>query len=232
MVSLSNVEAIQKERVASGTKTWSSTTPRLLAVNSYAAKKLLDTIGWLRNDYPENRHEQGGLLIGIEVTDAEGNPVRAEVTDILAANAAVRFPGYIEWSGMEGIRLQREFFEKQEKLAKINPELAALLKIIGWWHTHPNDLPVFMSETDMQTQREQFFKPNQYSLVLNPQRGIWRAFAGCNAEEVPSIMLLDTENNDPPKTLFWKKDRQEVMDRKQKMQQARCKKKRKHKKRK
>ena len=193
MVSLSNMEAIQKKRVASGTKTWSSTTPRLLVVSSYASKKLLYTIGWLRDDYPENHREQGGLLIGYEIMDAEGNPIRAEVTDILVAKADIRSPGYIEWSGMEDIRLQRQFFEKQEELSKTNPELADALKIIGWWHTHPNYLPVFMSETDMETQRLKFSKPNQYSLVLNPHRGIFRAFAGCNAEEVPVIMLLEHE---------------------------------------
>ena len=193
MVILSNMEAIQQKRVASGTKTWVSSTPRLLVVNSHASKELFDTIGWLRDDYPENHCEQGGLLIGYEITDAEGNPIRAEVTGILVAKADIRSPGYIEWSGMEDIRLQRQFFEKKEKQAKIDPELAARLKILGWFHTHTFRTPVFMSETDMGTQRLKFSKPNQYSLVLNPHRGIFRVFAGCNAEEVPVIMLLEHE---------------------------------------
>lgn len=186
-----NIEKKRKKRCASGTDHWISTTPRLLVFNPHASKRIREYIGWLRTDFPENRREQGGLLIGKYTADEEGNPYQAEVMDVLLAKTEHRFPGYIEWDAMEGIRLQQEFFKLKEDLETEKPEEAENLKIIGWWHTHPNKLPVWMSATDMETQRLEYYKPEKYSVVLNPHTGIWRAYAGRDAEEVPAIMLLD-----------------------------------------
>ena len=183
----------QKNRYATGTKQWLSSTPQLLVFSSLATRRIQGYIGWLRDDFPDNRNEQGGLLIGKYIFDDEGNAVQAEVLDVLLACTDCRFPGYIEWSAMEEIRLQRLFFQMKEELERIDPKEAEELKIIGWWHTHPNNLPVWMSETDMETQRLKYFEQNKYSVVLNPHRGIWRAFAGKNAHEVPSVMLLGKE---------------------------------------
>lgn len=96
---------------------------------------------------------------------------------------------------MEEIRLQQTFFQLKEKLAKTDPEGAEQLKVLGWYHTHPNNLDVFLSSTDMETVRLKYYKPEKYSVVLNPHRGIFRAFAGGNAIEVPVIMLLDDRND-------------------------------------
>ncbi len=181
----------KKQKNPDAADRWHSGTPRLLVFTPHASKSLLKHIGWLREDYPENRKEQGGLLVGRYIRDANGNPFQAEVTAILPAQADCRLPGYIEWSAMEEIRLQQQFFQMQDTLAKTNPQEAEELSLLGWWHTHPNGLPVFMSETDMETQRLKYDKPEKYSVVLNPHRGIWRAFSGKNAVEVPSIMLLD-----------------------------------------
>ena len=87
--------------------------------------------------------------------------------------------------------MQREFFRKKDELSLIDHEAGEALARIGWWHTHPNALPVFMSSTDMSTQHLKFFKPHDYSVVLNPHRMIWKAFVGNNAVEVPAIMLID-----------------------------------------
>ena len=54
-------------------------------------------IGWRRDDFPENRKEQGGWLIGRYILDPSGIPVQGEVTDVLEAKTECRFPGYIEW---------------------------------------------------------------------------------------------------------------------------------------
>lgn len=170
---------------------WSSGTPRLLVFTPYASARLCSIIGWLRDDFPENRLEQGGLLVGRYVRGQDGSPIQAEVTDILVAKASTRSPGYIEWDAMEETRLQRLFFEMQDKIAADDPVAAEELMLIGWWHTHPNSLAVFMSNTDMVTQRIKCPKPEKYSVVLNPHMGVWRAFAGIEAEEVPAVMLLD-----------------------------------------
>jgi len=180
---------------ATHTQRWISGTPRLLTYTPAAARRQLEIIGWLRNDFPKNRKEQGGWLIGRNLRDATGHPIQAEVTHVLEARAECRYPGYIEWSALEEIRLQQKFFDMKEKMAINDPKAAEELCVIGWWHTHPNSLPCFMSETDMETQRLKYFKPENYAVVLNPHRGIWRAFSGADSREVAAIMLVDDSNN-------------------------------------
>lgn len=168
-----------------------SNTKNLLLFTSYATKKLRVTIGWNRFDFPRNRVEMGGWLIGNYIRDDSGQIVQAEVTDILLANNCAGTPSYLEWPAIEDIRLQRVFFRMKDELTAQNPSKGENLSRIGWWHTHPNGLPVFMSSTDMETQRIKFFKDHDYSVVLNPHRMIWKAFIGRNADEVPAIMLID-----------------------------------------
>ena len=200
-----------------------SAVPGLLVYTPHAAKEQLKVIGWLRDDFPDNRLEQGGWLVGRYTRDAFGN-VRAEVTEIFTAKTECREPGYIEWSAMEEIRLQRRFFTMQEKLAETDPAGAEELAVIGWWHTHPNNLPVFMSGTDLQTQALK--KPLSFAVVLNPHKGVWRAFVGKDAVEVPAIMMLtDTdapEPNTPPDTETTSQRRADRNNRKQKRHQKRC----------
>lgn len=190
-----DIRNTQRQRAATGTEKWISTSSRMLVYTPYATKKQLEVIGWRRDDFPENRKEQGGWLIGRYILDPSGIPVQGEVTDVLEAKTECRFPGYIEWDAMEEIRLQQTFFQLKEKLAKTDPEGAEQLKMLGWYHTHPNNLDVFLSSTDMETVRLKYYKPEKYSVVLNPHRGIFRAFAGGNAIEVPVIMLLDDRND-------------------------------------
>lgn len=212
-----------------GTQTglWSSFAPRLLLYTSRAARRQRELIGWLRKDFPRNRCEQGGLLIGRHIRDAEGRPFQAEVLEVLEAQAETRTPGYIEWSGMEEIRLQRQFWALKEKLARSDPALAEQLCILGWWHTHPNDLPVFMSSIDREQQALKYPRPEQYAVVLNPCTGIWRAYAGGQAEEVPAVMLLEEAAPAVPglrifkgKPLKIKKPRKRKKRRKQKVKKS------------
>lgn len=191
-----DIRNTERQRAATGTEKWISTSPHMLVYTPYAAKKQMEIIGWNRDDFPENRKEQGGWLIGRYILDPLGIPVQGEVTAVLEAKTECRFPGYIEWDAMEEIRLQRTFFKMREELARTDHAGAEQLKVLGWYHTHPNDLDVFLSSTDMETVRLKYYKPEKYSVVLNPHRGIFRAFAGGNAIEVPVIMLLDSRNED------------------------------------
>ena len=155
-----------------------------------ASAVLLHAIGWGREDYPENRLEQGGRLVGRYIRDADGKINQAEVTHVFVAEASCRLAGYIEWDGLEEIRLQRLFFEIQDKMRVFDPAGAEALVLIGWWHTHPNGLAVFMSGTDMENQKIKCPTRDKYSVVLNPHRMEWRAYAGPDAVEVPAVMLL------------------------------------------
>lgn len=226
------VEYMNKRSNAPATQTehWISSTPHLLVYTPYAAKRQMDIVGWLRYDYPNNRNEQGGWLIGRYLRDAAGHPIQCEVLEVLQAKTECRYPGYIEWSALEEIRLQQEFFDMKEKMAITDPRAAEELSVIGWWHTHPNELPVFMSGTDMETQRLKYFKPEKYAVVLNPHKGIWRAFAGADAREVAAIMLVDdsnTEVDDITEADISGKKRMDRNCRKQNRHQKRCKSKRK-----
>ena len=181
-----------------------SNVQNLLIFSAEAAHKLRALIGWNRFDYPPNRNEMGGWLIGRYIRDDNGQIVQAEVTDILKAESCEGTPTYLEWPAIEDIRLQREFFRIKEELTLNHPEAGEALTRIGWWHTHPNSLPVFMSSTDMSTQHLKYFKPHDYSVVLNPHRLIWRAFVGKDAVEVPAIMLIDSYTPKPKKTVSLK----------------------------
>lgn len=211
-----------RQSPATGTDLWCSCTPGLLVYTPRAARRQLELIGWKRNDFPRNRREQGGLLIGRYARFDHGAPIQAEVTAVLEANAECRSPGYIEWSALEEIRMQREFYRMQDELAKTDPEGAEELTILGWWHTHPNDLPIFMSGTDMETQQLKYNKPEKYAVVLNPHRGIWRAFAGKTAEEVPALMLLE-EGDSVSASASTEKQLIDRNQRKQNLHQKRCK---------
>lgn len=212
------------------TKQWISGTPHLLIYTPAATRRQLEIIGWLRTDFPRNHEEQGGWLIGHYLRDAAGHPIQAEVTHVLEAKTECRYPGYIEWSALEEIRLQQEFFDMKEELASTDSKATEDLCVIGWWHTHPNDLPVFMSGTDMETQRLKYFKPEKYAVVLNPHKGIWRAFAGADAREVAAVMLVNEESTEPNNITKTDSSAKKQMDRycrKQNRYQKRCKSKRK-----
>ncbi len=50
------------------------------------------------------------------------------------------------------------------------------LKIIGWWHSHPN-LGCFLSSTDLLTQKYFFSKEYQVALVIDPFRNEFEFFS-------------------------------------------------------
>lgn len=46
---------------------------------------------------------------------------------------------------------------------------------VGWWHSHP-DFGCFLSETDLITQEEIFYKPYHVALVVDPIRDVFNFF--------------------------------------------------------
>ena len=60
--------------------------------------------------------------------------------------------------------------------------------IVGWYHSHPN-LGVFMSATDMRTQRAFFHHPWCVSIVYDPVRKDIGYFLGVKAEKVQAFMV-------------------------------------------
>jgi JAB1/Mov34/MPN/PAD-1 ubiquitin protease len=141
-----------------------------LYIDTPPMQAIREHICWGRST-PDNRVEQGGLIVG-EIVEGSTRQTTAIVTDILPARgtrgsaAYVRFDHRI-WLGM---------FDEFDRLVQ-SGRITRNRKIIGWYHTHPN-MKVFMSGTDLGTQRSLFAQPWNYALVLNPQQGLCACFRG------------------------------------------------------
>lgn len=145
-----------------------------LFISNYAKDKLYHSLDWgVRT--PRNVVEQGGILLG-KVYCCE-NEVYNSVEDIILADTTGNNV-HVDFSPI----MWREF---QDKLVEINSHRAPndKLRITGWFHTHPNNLSVFMSNVDLETQRSNFNQNWQVSLVMNPHKNAFRSFFGGRALE-------------------------------------------------
>ena len=149
------------------------------------AEEIRAYFGVGRFDYPPNRVEQGGWLVGVYMEDSRTTRVQGLVTHFLPATGCTGTAAYLHWPAMENIRLQRRFAALKEELEEKDPGLARQICLLGWIHSHPNRLPVFLSTTDFENIRDHFNDPHQFSVVLNPQTRECRAFLGPEGREVP-----------------------------------------------
>lgn len=130
--------------------------------------------------------EQGGLLLGHTYYDVQNNLHYGIVTKAILGDLAVGNPAYLEmnhdtWKAM--LDAADNFIDNTD----------TDLQVIGWYHTHPNNLSVFMSGTDMGTQRAFFNKDWQFAIVINPHQQIWRAFFGNQAHECAGYIYSGAE---------------------------------------
>lgn len=145
-----------------------------LIFNKYSIRKLTEALEW--GEYTKkNVVEQGGILLG--TISLYGDEIYCFVEDILLAKTKGR-PAFVEFT-------KDMWNDMQKELSTINEERdeKSKLVIIGWFHTHPNDLGVFMSGTDMETQRLNFPLEWQASLVMNPHKDLLRVFFGRDAKD-------------------------------------------------
>lgn len=154
---------------------------RRLIFQPLAQKRMLSHIEWGQST-PRNTVEQGGILIG-KIYQC-GNIVYGIVEDTIQARTQGS-ASYVKFN-------HEAWDEMQRKLDDINSERKDKLIVIGWYHTHPNELPVFMSGTDRGTQSEQFSKYWQFAIVLNPQKKICDAFCGKEASKCELSFLNET----------------------------------------
>ena len=119
-----------------------------------------------------NTVEQGGLLLGQVYRDEDKRILYGLAEEAVVGDLAKGTPAYL-----------RMDFETWKKMIDEIDEKDQSTQVIGWYHTHPNSLDVFMSGTDMRTQRRMFSLEWQFAIVINPHRQIWRAFRGANAEK-------------------------------------------------
>lgn len=120
--------------------------------------------------------EHGGILFGQAYTDSE-HGVYVEITAAVAAPRTIGTGAHLEFTS-----------ESWQGIMNYAKEAHPEANIVGWYHSHPN-LGVFMSGTDMRTQRAFFSHPWCVSIVYDPVRDDIGYFLGANAKPVqPSIV--------------------------------------------
>ncbi|MDR0918192.1 MAG: hypothetical protein LBM93_02930 [Oscillospiraceae bacterium] len=143
-----------------------------LLLTKSAVENIKKSLDW-GHKTKNNQVEQGGVLLG-NVCRYK-NEVYSIVIDILLA-ATTGNPVFVEFTNAMWADMQDRLDEKN-----LNRSRNEQLVILGWFHTHPNNLSVFMSGTDMTTQRLNFSQEWQASLVMNPHTNDMKAFFGHSA---------------------------------------------------
>lgn len=131
----------------------------------------------------KNVVEQGGILLGNVFCDPHSSIMYGVAEEAVAGELARGTPGYLEVT-------HETWKEMLDNVDRLNTDL----QIIGWYHTHPNNLDVFMSGTDRATQSRLFGNDWQFAIVLNPHKRIWRAFYGVNSYECRGYVINHDSN--------------------------------------
>ncbi len=152
-----------------------------LLLTERAFQDIRQFIGWKHN-LPRNQVEQGGMLAGLQYRDPRDGQLVTLVRRAFGARHAEGNPAFLTISAELWQRMDTE-------MERENAKHSVALSRVGWFHTHPKGLPVFMSGTDMHTQRMYFADEECYSIVLNPQRGEWKAYRGANATAANACVL-------------------------------------------
>lgn len=89
--------------------------------------------------------------------------------------------------------------------------------IVGWYHSHPNH-GIFLSGTDLNTQRLSFNKIWQIAVVFDPQRREIGYFYSAEGKEIEPIYL---GNSSASEELRWGEDPRQVQNREESPQEPR-----------
>jgi proteasome lid subunit RPN8/RPN11 len=150
-----------------------------------AIKKIFEHISWGNKHTRTNKVEQGGIMLGHSHRDEETGIIFGVVEDSIAGDSATGTSASLEM----GHTTWKEMIDRVDSMLEETP--SDDLQIIGWYHTHPNTLDVFMSGTDKGTQMRFFSNEWQFAIVLNPHKQIWRAFYGKHAEECEGFIIVE-----------------------------------------
>ena len=151
-------------------------TGKLLYVSRAALGEIFDHIEWGHRTQ-RNVHEQGGVLIGLRHHEPGSAEEFVTITSALPAQSDDRSSVYVKFDHAAWSALLHELDVRKEQ--GLIDEQAS---IVGWYHTHPNELDCFMSGTDRVTQQSTFHRPWNYALVINPHRRILACFVGAESE--------------------------------------------------
>lgn len=160
-----------------------------LFITSNAIEQIFSHIGWGRRiEY--NSVEQGGILLGQVFRDEDEKLTYGIVETAIAGSSAKGSSVSLEMTH----ETWKQMLDSVEDILNRNPQKN--LQVIGWYHTHPNDLSVFMSGVDQSTQSRLFFHDWQFAVVMNPHKKIWRAFYGMNANECRGFVIQAIQDSE------------------------------------
>jgi len=156
-----------------------SGTKSMLIVSADAHQESVEITDWGRKTR-NNINEQMGLMIG----------------NIFAKNNDV-FVGYVRhfvmsetWGSRISIDVgHSDWAYMQKKIEQFNTQDKKEHRIIGWWHTHP-EMQLFLSQTDINTQKKYFGKKWQFAMVMNPQHEISCAYCGGSPIKEAELIVL------------------------------------------
>lgn len=135
----------------------------------------------------DNLVEQGGYMLGNVYRDSKTQIIFAIVSHLVPVYGAEGTAAFLDM-GTDAS------YNATLRENKIIEEHENKIRRVGWYHTHPGGLDVFMSGTDMNTQTKSYYHEWQFAVVLNPQKQIWRGFRGLQAIEVDCIMVCDSDD--------------------------------------
>ncbi|MBF0344755.1 MAG: hypothetical protein HQL06_11055 [Nitrospirae bacterium] len=164
-----------------------------LYLTQKAVKIIHEHIGWGK-DTDDNKVEQGGVLLGRVFKDPVSGMYYGIVEDAFAARTSRASAAHIEMSHETWQDIYNRIDQHIEN---------EILHIIGWYHTHPNNLNVFMSTTDMATQKRVFNQDWLFAVVMNPHKQKWKVYQGCDAKQCSGYVIEEAshkENSREPST--------------------------------
>jgi len=155
-----------------------------------AAEKLLRAIGWGKYT-PDNRTEQGGILAGYFYDAAPENEppeVYVEVCHIIPCDHPQISEGAYLYMSSDDWR------DMLDALERFKAQNHTDMGLVGWYHTHPGDLPTAFSDIDIETHSKKFTYEYGVGLVLNPHRKKWTVYYSPRCREGQGFMMLPEQD--------------------------------------
>lgn len=161
-----------------------------LLITDEAMKQIFNHIEWGKRTR-RNVVEQGGILLGQVFRDENKKSTYGIVEAAIAGRLAKGSSAHLDMTH----ETWKQMLDSADEILNENP--GKTFPVIGWYHTHPNELWVYMSETDQSTQRRLFSHDWQFAIVLNPHKQIWKAFYGMNADECRGFVIDGIHDSEP-----------------------------------
>ena len=131
----------------------------------YIYEKVMEQIQELSNNFEK---EIFGYLVG--------NLLKWKETIYIIIEEQLFIEGAIHSNKFSTSQITGQAGEYEKEFKKLkNEKKDEDLRIVGWWHSHPN-FGCFLSSTDLHTQEFFFSEPYQVALVIDPIRDEFKFF--------------------------------------------------------